>query len=1807
MNRHTPFDSCLALRCVSYFFALLVAIIHINASAAPAPNGIVAWWPLQGNGNDVSGRNHPLTIQGNPIFGDGEVGQAMVLDGGNDYGRVAAHPDLDLGANDGLTIELWISPANTSPQQPLLEWTDSNSVVGLHFWMSVVSPWAGGGPRSLFANVIDRNGVAHHVSSAPGVIASNAFTHVAFTYSKVSGLAKLYANGQAVATTNIGSLTPETRTALYAGWRPVGSEQYRFAGKLDEITLYSRELSQPELNSIFQAGAQGKAPVTNPPPVATSDFNLARDFSVLGNPNGVWSYGYVPFIAGPFTLMNTPRTDEQPAIPIWSWSVNGFSSPDVHFNASSSNVFYGDGGTFPPKTLWSSPGHETSSNAFSVMRFTAPSNGTYRVRATARSYLDAASGDSDYHVVKNGTELFGVFLPAGAQSTGFSNTLSLSLGDTLDFVVGRGQDGLLYASGLKLEAVITPTTNAPTATNPPPPVVAGNFDVSRDFAMSSNPTGVWSYGWKSNFAGSLGLLADVRTFSADNGVPIRAWELTTYNLPVVAKVLGPNTAVSDGGRFTAPAGTVYFAPGADGTPQNYGVIRFTAPTGGNYRVEASVNPLFDSTRSRDSDFHILRNGLELFGAFLQPNTGTNYAAMVALAAGQALDFAVGRGADGLTADTGLKIAALVTLTTNAPSGTNPPPVTPTLISLWHADGDAEDAIGTNDGVLVNNVGFAPGVSGQAFRLDGSNYMRVADSASLDLANQLSVELWFKRSADLPFGTAFTLVDKRTTVACNYGANMSQNYGLTLYYNETGQNFRILTTALPSADEWHHFVGTYRQVSNTVRLVIYLDGVGVATNTFSGSLAGAVNDGNLSIGSARDGVSDYFRGLIDEVAIYNYALSPSQVHSNYNRVVPPGTNDPSNFVFNGSFELGTDPGSSGQIDAPNSSDIASWVVESGNIDYVGSRWVAGDGQRCIDLSGASAGVIAQTISGLVVGQTYRLSFLMAANPEAPPPSTDLLVTVGNASNRFSVTVAGTVGDLRWTQQTMNFTAAGGTVLRFVSLNPGWAGPVLDHVAITAVSNVPPPSGLVFNGSFELGTDPGSSTQIDAPNSSDIAGWTVESGNIDYVGSRWTAGDGNRCIDLTGTTQGTISQNISGFTPGQTYRLSFLMAGNPELIPPFPAVKELRAIIGSTSHEFSFDASVRSGANMGWSLQSFQFTAESSTLELSFTSLTDGLGGPALDGVSIVPTETNTNPPPVGPTIITQPQSQTVVAGAPVTFTVIATGAPPLHYRWTRNGLSLPNAGGPSLTLSNVQPAQAGVYRAIVTNFFGSTASTSAVLAVIAGTNPPPVAPALISLWHADGNAEDAVGTNDGLLVNNVGFVPGVSGQAFRLGGTNFIRVPDSASLDLSNGLTMQMWFKRDENLPLNTSFTLIDKRTDSVANYGANMSQNFGLQLYYNAGNGFALSASPLPSAGAWHHFAGTYRQRSNGVELITYLDGSAVRTNTLPGTLAAAVNDAPLAIGATRDGATDYFKGLIDEVGLYNYALSAAQVHSNYISITPPGTNVPPIIAGDFDAGRDFSAANNPAGVWSYGWKGNLGGNYSNLTVKHSAILNNGVSVPAWFFASGVAPGVYCNTSGVTGIFEGGAAHVEPKTIWYYPGPNSYGVVRFTAPSNGNYQVATAARPVYNGPPQGDTDFHVLRNGTELFGQFLAAGQSAGFTGILALAANDVVDFAIGRGADNNDYGSALKLSAVITPTSQPLGTNASAGFSITSPKVAGNGFEFTFTPGGNSASVIEVSEDLVHWNILTNIVCTNSSMPFFDPGALNLPRRFYRARPGTP
>ncbi len=82
----------------------------------------------------------------------------------------------------------------------------------------------------------------------------------------------------------------------------------------------------------------------------------------------------------------------------------------------------------------------------------------------------------------------------------------------------------------------------------------------------------------------------------------------------------------------------------------------------------------------------------------------------------------------------------------------------------------------------------------------------------------------------------------------------------------------------------------------------------------------------------------------------------------------------------------------------------------------------------------------------------------------------------------------------------------------------------------------------------------------------------------------------------------------------------------------------------------------------------------------------------------------------PSIMSQPQGLSVIAGSTATFTVTASGTAPLAYQWRRSGTNVAGATTNSYSRTNAQPADAGSYTVVVTNSLGSVTSAPAALAV-----------------------------------------------------------------------------------------------------------------------------------------------------------------------------------------------------------------------------------------------------------------------------------------------------------------------------------------------------------------------------------------------------------------------------------------------------------------------------------------------------------------
>jgi choice-of-anchor C domain-containing protein len=160
--------------------------------------------------------------------------------------------------------------------------------------------------------------------------------------------------------------------------------------------------------------------------------------------------------------------------------------------------------------------------------------------------------------------------------------------------------------------------------------------------------------------------------------------------------------------------------------------------------------------------------------------------------------------------------------------------------------------------------------------------------------------------------------------------------------------------------------------------------------------------------------------------------------------------------------------------------------------------------------------------------------------------------------------------------------------------------------------------ITNGSFETGTAPNTGLGYTAlsAGATDITGWTVGAAGVDYIGTAWTASDGDRSIDMSNTDAGSLSQTLNGLHIGQHYTVSFDLAGNPF---GGPTDKLLQVSVGGLPAKlYTFDITGQTGPDMGWVRLAYEFTADATSATLQFLSLIHTANGPALDNVSIATT-------------------------------------------------------------------------------------------------------------------------------------------------------------------------------------------------------------------------------------------------------------------------------------------------------------------------------------------------------------------------------------------------------------------------------------------------------------------------------------------------------------------------------------------------------------------------------------------------------------
>jgi hypothetical protein len=256
------------------------AVLKVRAAGttnACAPSGLVSWWKGEGDATDSGGANDG-TISGTLGYAAGEVDQGFMFAGNSGYVKITGNPSLDVGAGGAMTLEGWINPSELNDHYPVWEWNDGTTHPGspvgegVNVWLSIVSS-AGTGPGSIFISLMDTSGILHQMSCPSGTFVTGTFQHLAVTYDRTTGIARILRNGQVVAEQNLGSFTPQTSYDLYLGYRPT-SENLHYKGVMDEVAVYSRALDPEELADIYSSGAAGKCATATAPTITQQPVSV---------------------------------------------------------------------------------------------------------------------------------------------------------------------------------------------------------------------------------------------------------------------------------------------------------------------------------------------------------------------------------------------------------------------------------------------------------------------------------------------------------------------------------------------------------------------------------------------------------------------------------------------------------------------------------------------------------------------------------------------------------------------------------------------------------------------------------------------------------------------------------------------------------------------------------------------------------------------------------------------------------------------------------------------------------------------------------------------------------------------------------------------------------------------------------------------------------------------------------------------------------------------------------------------------------------------------------------------------------------------------------------------------------------------------------------------------------------------------------------------------------------------------------------------------------------------------------------------
>ncbi len=209
---------------------------------------LTAWWPGDGNPNDVSGNGHDGTLQSDAGYATGQESQAFDMTGSGDH--VAASDDAAWVFPGPFTIHMWANPSGfaTVPNSIMAQTQGGGENNKWIFWIG-----PNGQDLEFHINGPSPYPVGGYVIPGPFTFSTGTWYHLAVTRD-AGGTYRTYVNGSEVGNGTAAMAIPDVVDSLRIGHSAESFQNITFDGLIDEVQIHDAALAPSQLATIFASG-----------------------------------------------------------------------------------------------------------------------------------------------------------------------------------------------------------------------------------------------------------------------------------------------------------------------------------------------------------------------------------------------------------------------------------------------------------------------------------------------------------------------------------------------------------------------------------------------------------------------------------------------------------------------------------------------------------------------------------------------------------------------------------------------------------------------------------------------------------------------------------------------------------------------------------------------------------------------------------------------------------------------------------------------------------------------------------------------------------------------------------------------------------------------------------------------------------------------------------------------------------------------------------------------------------------------------------------------------------------------------------------------------------------------------------------------------------------------------------------------------------------------------------------------------------------------------------------------------------------